>query len=245
MTPTIRRAWLAPMLLSAALMPLAGQADTITGSGRSAAEVRSVPAFEAIALTGSIDLRVHQGTPQSVEVSADDNLLPLLETTVDEGDQGPTLRVGFKRGGNISTRSPIRVSVVVPQLRALSGAGSGDMKIESFDTPSLRISLARSGDAEFNGLRTDDLGIGISGSGKVSGGGRALRLKVSIAGSGDVELFELQADDVSVKIAGSGEAEVNAHKQLSVRIAGSGDVSYRGDAALSASVAGSGSVQKK
>lgn len=237
--------WLAPWLLTLALVPLAGQAATNVGSGRAATETRALPAFEAIALAGSIDLRVRQGTPQTVQVSADDNLLPLLETTVESTSRGATLRIGWKRGESVSTRSRVTVDVVVPRLVALSGAGSGDMVAESFETPALQVSLAGSGDVRLPGLRAGELGIRISGSGDVGGSGQATKLTIAIAGSGDVKLAEMPADEVSVSIAGSGDAAVFAHKTLDVRIAGSGDVVYRGDAAVRASVAGSGSVRKQ
>ncbi len=245
MTPTIRTAWLAPALLCFALLPVASQADTTAGSGRIATETRSVPAFEAIALAGSIDLRVRQGAQHAVEVSADDNLLPLLETSVESTRKGATLRVGWKRGQSITTRSRVVVNVVIPQLSALSSAGAGDMTVESFDTPALQVSLAGAGDVKLPGLRSGELGIGISGSGSVAGSGQVTKLKISIAGSGDVKLADLQADEVTVKIAGSGDAAVVAQKTLGVSIAGSGDVTYRGDAVVKKSVMGSGSVTRK
>lgn len=245
MTPSIRTAWLAPVLLCVALLPPASQAATTVGSGRISTETRSVPAFESIALAGSIDLRVRQGVQHAVEVSADDNLLPLLETTVESTRKGATLRVGWKRGQSISTRSRVVVNVVTPRLSSLAGAGAGDLTVESFDTPALQVSLAGAGDLTLPGLRTGELGIDISGSGDVAGSGRATKLAISIAGSGDVKLADVQADDVTVKIAGSGDAAVQAQKTLDVSIAGSGDVTYRGNAVVRKSVRGSGSVTKQ
>jgi len=235
--------WLTPWLLTLALVPLAGQAAT--GSGRAVTETRALPAFEAIALAGSIDLRVRQGTPQSVQVSADDNLLPLLETAVETTNQGATLRIGWKRGETVSTRSRVTVDVVVPRLVALSGAGSGDIVAESFETPALQVSLSGSGDVRLPGLRAGELAVRIAGSGDVSGSGQASKLTIGIAGSGDVKLAELPAEEVTVKIAGSGDAEVHARRTLDVSIAGSGDVGYRGEAAVRSSVAGSGSITKR
>jgi hypothetical protein len=244
MTPTIRFALLGPAMLCMALLAMPAQAAT-TGSGRTATEMRSLPAFEAIAVAGSIDLRVRQGTTQTVEVSADDNLLPLLETVVEPTTRGATLRVRWKGSESITTRSRAAVDVVVPQLRSLAGAGAGDIRVDGFDTPALQISLAGSGDVKLVRLSTGELAIDISGSGSVEGSGQATRLKIGIAGSGDVELADLRADEVSIRSAGSGDAEVQAQKTLDVSIAGSGDVSYRGDAVVRQSVMGSGSVTKK
>ena len=175
-------------------------------------------------------------------MQADDNLLPLLQTTVEPTAQGATLRVGWQRGQSVSTRSPVLVTVVVLRLGSLALSGAGD---DSFETPALQLSLSGSGDVKLPNLRTGELGIRIAGSGDVGGSGQATKLKVSIAGSGDVKLADLQADEVSVKIAGSGDAAVFAQKTLDVSIAGSGDVSYRGDAVVRKSVAGSGSVTRK
>lgn len=254
-TVAARRAALATTLLGAlALAPLftptLAQAQNAQGSGTSASEMRNLAAFEAVATSGAMDLVLRQGAQQSVQVQADDNLLSLLETVVEPGRNGSTLKVRWKDQGwgwrNIQTRSKVLVTVVVPKLTGVSVAGSGDVRVESFNTPSLQLSLSGSGDARLEGLTTDELGVRVSGSGDVAGKGSASRVKVSIAGSGDVRLGEMRADDVTVSIAGSGDAAVHAQKTLSVSIAGSGDVLYSGDApVVKSSVAGSGSVRRK
>ena len=255
-----RRAALATTLLVALLLaqmfaPGQAQAASVQGSGNSATELRTLDTFEAVALSGAMDLVVRQGAQQSVQVQADDNLLPLLETVVEPGRNGSTLKVRWKREGvfsgwgsgsnGIQTRSKVLITVVVPKLSALAVAGSGDVRLETFNTPSLQLSMSGSGDARLNDLTTEELGVRISGSGDVSGKGSATRVKISIAGSGDVRLIEMRADDVSVSIAGSGDAAVFAQKALSVSIAGSGDVTYAGDAQVKSSVAGSGRVRRK
>jgi hypothetical protein len=218
----------------------AAQAAT-TGSGRSLSETRPVAEFTSIAVGGSIDVVVSQGEKTTLQVQADDNLLPLLETSVESG----RLKIGWKRGESVQHRNAVRVTVVTPKLTALSAAGSGDLKLQAFSTPALKLSVAGSSSASLAGLSTDDLGISIAGSGDVRGSGKAGKMKISIAGSGDVKLIELKADDVGVTIAGSGDAEVFARKTLNVSIAGSGDVVYAGDAVVKSSVAGSGSVKKR
>jgi hypothetical protein len=235
---------LAALTVAPLLLPLPALALTL-GSGHAASEQRQVAEFQAIALAGSMDLSVRQGVQPSVQVQADDNLLPLLETVVEPGSHGPTLQVRWKKGQDLSTRSRVKVTVVMPRLAALTAAGAGDLRVESFTTPALKVSLVGAGDLQLNNLHTDDLVVGLSGSGDVAGSGKATRLKVSIAGSGDVRLGDLQADDVSVSIAGSGDAAVNAQKSLDARIAGSGDVTYSGNATLKSSVAGSGSISRR
>jgi carbon monoxide dehydrogenase subunit G len=241
-----RRATLVtPALFCLVGLPLGARAAVTSGSGQAATETRSVAEFQAISLAGSIDLQVRQGAQQTLQVQADDNLIALLETLVEPTSHGPTLVVRWKPGQSLRTRAKVLVSVVLPRLTALSASGSGDMRIEPFNTPSLQVAISGSGDAQLVGLTTAELGVRIVGSGDVRGSGTAGRLKVSIAGSGDVRLADLRADDVTVSIAGSGDAAVNAQKSLDVKIAGSGDVTYTGNATLQRSVAGSGSVSKR
>ena len=229
-----------------ALLPMQAQAWGATqGSGRGATESRTVAEFQAVALAGDMDLIVRQGSSTAVQVEADDNLLPLLETVVENRDGAATLTIRWRKGEQIHTRSKTRVSLVTPRLTVLSLAGSGDAKLETFKTPSLKLSMSGSGDAQLNNLSTDELTIGMAGSGDVSGSGTAAKLSVSMAGSGDVSLKGLRADEVSVRIAGSGDASVNAQKTLDVGIAGSGDVVYVGDAAVKSRVAGSGGVVRR
>ena len=236
---------LLPALVCLTLVPVAAQAASLAGSGRSATESRSLADFQALALNGSMDMVVRQGAVQSVQVEADDNLLPLLETVVESTGQGATLLVRWKKGQSLHTRSKVLVTVVLPRLSALTSSGSGDIRVEAFNTPALKLSLSGSGDARLQGLSTEELGISIAGSSDVVANGSATRLKISIAGSGDVRMADLKSEEVTIAIAGSGDAAVNANKTLEVSIAGSGDVIYTGNAAVKSRVAGSGSVNKR
>lgn len=253
LNPSRRAALVTPLLMSLALAPIwvpmllpTPSLAATTGSGKSVSETRTVSEFQAISLGGSMDLVVRQGAQPSVQVQADDNVVSLLETVVEGGgDKGPTLQVRWKKGENLRLRSKVLVTVVTPKLTALTAAGSGDIKLETFSTPTLQLALSGSGDARLDSLTTEELGIRIAGSGDVTGKGSAGKLKVSIAGSGDVRLSDFRSDEVTVAIAGSGDAAVNAQKTLSVSIAGSGDVTYTGNATVKSSVAGSGSVTRK
>jgi hypothetical protein len=227
-------------------LPAAAWGERVTGSGKVVTETRQLGSFEGVALSGSMDLLVRQGATQVVEISADDNLLPLLETEVSGSGADARLQVRWKKGVSISTRTPTRVTVTVPRLTSLVASGSGDMRMERFETPALSVRVSGSSDTRFEQLFTESLDISISGSGDVDGVGRAKKLKISISGSGDVKLREMKSDEVSISIAGSGDASVHADKALEVRIAGSGDVTYTGNAStVSSKVAGSGSVNKR
>lgn len=225
--------------------PTAASAMTV-GSGKPASEVRAHSDFEAIALSGSFKLEVRQAAKESVTVSGDDNLLAMVETRVEAGNNGRTLVIRNKRGESYRTRGELKVTVEVVKLTAVASAGSGDLSIEGLKTPLLKLSVAGSSDATLRGLESEALTVSIAGSGNVKASGSVKKVRLSIAGSGDAALNELNADEVSVSVAGSGDAQVVANKSLTATVAGSGDIRYRGNATeLKTTVMGSGTIKKQ
>ncbi|MFT3817977.1 MAG: head GIN domain-containing protein [Rubrivivax sp.] len=217
-----------------------------TGSGRAGTESRSVSGFQAIAVSDAIELAVRQGSQEALTLSADDNLLPLIETAVEDGRHGRTLMIRLRRGESVHPRTPIKAVVDVLRLQALAVAGSGDVSVGALQTPALDLGLAGSADVRLQRLETERLAIRIAGSGDVQAAGSAAHLTLRIAGSGDAELAALVVDEASVSISGSGDAELTAQKSLAVTIAGSGDVTYGGAVtAVRSSVAGSGRVRRR
>lgn len=230
----------------ALLLPLAAARAAATGSGKAATERREVSGFSAIALRGGMDLVVRQAAREGVQVTADDNLLPLLQTTLEGSGESRTLVIQWARGENIRPRVRTLVMVDVVKLATLASSGSGDLVVERLKTAALALSISGSSDARLNSLDTEQLRLTVRGSGDVQASGRTGLLSVSIAGSGDVQAGELVADDVTISIAGSGDASVQANKTIAVSIAGSGDVEYAGAASITNSrIAGSGSVRRR
>lgn len=227
--------------LAGALMMTGAAAAGVTGSGKVISETRPVSAFHAVVLKGPMDLVLRQGAKEAVEVRGDDNLLPLVETTV----RGDTLEIAAKRGASYTTRNRLVVTVDLVTLKELALVGAGDASGEGLKAGQLKLRVEGAGDLRLHRLAAEALAIDLAGSGDVTVSGRTGKLSVAIAGSGDVVTRELEADDVSVSIAGSGGARVNARKTLAVSIAGSGDVDYTGEASVKASIAGTGSVQKR
>ncbi len=239
-----------PALLATALFAppapaLAWGKNSVVGSGKAASETRNVGDFQGVSVLGSMDVVVRQGPQAPVKVEADDNLLAIIETVVENGRDGPVLEVRTKRGTSYSSRSKILVTVTIPKLSVVAISGSGDARIESFTTGPLRLAVSGSGGIVMDKVTSDELTAAISGSGDIDGSGKTGKLGISIAGSGDVKLADLRADDVKIRIAGSGDAEVQAARTLDVSIAGSGDVLYSGEATVKSSVAGSGSIRKR
>ncbi|MFG6489912.1 head GIN domain-containing protein [Roseateles sp. BYS78W] len=221
-----------------------GSSERVTGNGDVATEVRDTGAFDGVALSGGFNVVIRQGKGGKVEVKADRNLLPYIETDVVDGSKGRTLRIGPRKNTSFSTSFTPSLVIEMPALRAVSVAGSGKVQVEAMKTGGVDADIAGSGDIRFAQLDAERLGMRVSGSGDIVAAGRCNNAHVSIAGSGDVRAVDLAADEVKVSIAGSGDAQVNAAKRLNVSIAGSGDVKYTGSPEITSSIAGSGKVRR-
>lgn len=217
-------------------------AAAVVGDGQYTSETRSVGDFQAITLSGGIALRLKQAESTRVTVRGDANVLPWVELNV---DAGKALRVGWKRGATVSTRSPVVVEVMAPTIRSVASAGSGDVDIDALKVARFALSVTGSGDVRARGLQHDELGISVSGSGDVKLAGQSGRVRISSSGSGDVDTAALAANEVTINIAGSGDASVQASRALTVSIAGSGHVVYGGFPVVVQAVAGSGSVRPR
>jgi len=70
-------------------------------------ETRAVTGFQAIASRLGVKILLRQGTREGLELSGEDNVLPLIETRVVDHGGVPTLEIGPKRGSMFTTRSPL------------------------------------------------------------------------------------------------------------------------------------------
>lgn len=241
-----RRHLLGAALATLTLAAAPAFAETVAGSGRMISETRAASGFSAIQLEASMRLVVRQSGSEAVQLRADDNLLPLIETFVESRGNRATLVIRWKRGTSIRDSGDIELVVDAAQVNGLSTSGSGSIEAAALRTDRLRLAVAGSGDIRVDELAADELDASIAGSGDVRVGGRAARIKVSIAGSGDADLSRLTADEAKVSIAGSGDVDVTADQTLSVSIAGSGDVRYGGQVtSVKSSIVGSGDVRRR
>ncbi|MFC5459131.1 head GIN domain-containing protein [Massilia niabensis] len=215
--------------------------EQVQGSGRIVKQERQVGNFKGLSLSVPAQVELRIGNTEGVTIEADDNLLPLLETVVEDG----TLEIRpARRNLNFRSKS-IRIVVQARSIERLSVGGSGSIDADALRTPRLTVEIGGSGSVNLKGVESDALAVAIGGSGALKAGrGTVGKLTVSIGGSGDVDLGRVQSTSAKVSVAGSGEATAWVRNELSVSIAGSGDVNYYGDPKVSTSTVGSGDVRR-
>lgn len=192
------------------------------GSGQLASESRPVTGFTKVELSGTGELTIEKTGTESLAISAEDNLLPLLTSEV----SGDTLVLGTKRNTEIVTTKPINYALTVKDLTGLTLSGSGNIRVSNLSTPKLTTK--------------------ISGSGTITASGTADDQDLDISGSGRYQADQLASKTLNAGISGSGTASVLVSDALDVRISGSGTLTYTGDPTrVTQDVSGSGKLIKQ
>ena len=189
------------------------------GSGNVITQSRNVSGFEAVSFEGVARLVLEQTGTESLTISADDNILPLLISEVREG----TLFLGFASDTNITDTEPIVFTLSVRTLTALTAAGVVEV--------------------DARGIDSNRLDVIVSGVSNVTAAGRADRQNVVVSGVSTYLAENLESRVVVVDVSGPSRVVVNVSEELRGRVDAPGSVEYIGDPTVD--VDGFGAVHKQ
>lgn len=191
--------------------------DAILGSGDLITQSRDVEPFTKVSSKGVFEVTILHGESQSVEITADNNIMNHVRTRVSNKE----LLLYLDDDKNYRDIT-IYANITVTQLNGIRNSGAGNMNIID--------------------LETDNFSIDNSGSADITIDGTATSLNVDNEGSGDIFGFDFLVDNCSVDIVGSGFLEIYCSDKLDVTIDGSGDVYYMGNPVIQSNIKGSGAV---
>ncbi len=198
-----------------------GEGPMINGSGSSKTEVRPVAAFSAIRLS-DVDARVviERTGKESLEVTADDNLVALFTSEVKDG----TLYLSVAKDKSMSGKRPL-YKVTVSDLRQLGVSGSGIVDATGLDGEGLAMSVAGSGE--------------ITAAGRIDGPDDLdQRQRIVQRGRPQGQARESRGPRIGRT---DGECERRTRRDVS----GSGSVLYVGSPKITSSISGSGSIKQR
>jgi hypothetical protein len=150
----------------------------VRGSGVAATQTRAVARFSSLDLAGDNNVTVIVGSPQSVVVRADSNLIGHVTTRVVAG----TLVIGDT--GSFTTRTPMSVDVSVPSLTALNLSGDGQAQLSQLIARTVHAVLTGSGLIQV--APTTSLDAAVPGTGAIIYSGNPPQVTTSITGTGTV-----------------------------------------------------------
>ena len=191
-----------------------------SGSGNVTRETRSVSGFSEVALSGTGNLTIRQTGSESLTIEAEDNVIPYIDTTVENN------RLSITTRNMIPTPTqPINYELTVKDLSALQLLGAGTI--------------------DASGISTDSLNATASGTGDIRVAGKVDSQDVTVLGAGSYKAGDLQSKQAKINISGAGNAIVNVSDELDAAISGAGSVEYIGNPTVNRNITGFGSVSRR
>lgn len=231
-------------LLSACQIPFVN-VSVIRGSGDITSESRDVEPFNEIRLEGAGQLVITQGDTQSLEISAEDNIMEELTSEI----VGDTLILGYRDQSWRRTVIPtevIRYEVNVTNLVNITLNGAGEVTMEDLETDSLEIAINGAGRIEINELTgVENLEVNITGAGTIALAGEADNQSITIDGAGNYRAGDLHAATTEIEINGLGNATVWTDETLDIAINGAGNLTYYGTPDVTQNITGAGDIDNR
>jgi hypothetical protein len=220
------------------------QQQKIEGNGNVKKETRQVNDFTGVLVSGSVNVDISYGDSKSITVEGDENILPYIETVVENGN----LLVKTKDKVNIRSKNKIIVRASLTTVTRLRVAGSGNITGNGNFSNDSKTEIAVSGSGNINvGMNSfNETKINISGSGNVTLRGKSTNnIDATISGSGNIDCAEVACNDVFAHVSGSGNIKVYANKSIDAKVSGSGNIYYKGSATnINLKSSGSGKIIK-
>jgi hypothetical protein len=200
--------------------------------------------FNAIKISGGIDLYLSQYETESIAVSASEEKYKEGIKTVVENN---TLKIYYDGdrnwgGGN----KKLKVYVSFKNLQKLQASGASDVQVAgTINVPSL--SLDMSGASNFKGaVKTSNLTIELSGASDATISGAAGSVTIQSSGASDVKGYDLVTEVCNAKASGASDIHITVNKELTASASGASDISYKGTAVIKDQhTSGASSIGKK
>jgi hypothetical protein len=175
-------------------------------------ETRAAQGFFGVSLSGAGRLVVEHAGAESLQITTDDNILPLVSSEVRDG----WLYISTEPGAAFLNPTELTYRVTVARLEAVRLAGSAS--------------------AEIDGVEAGSFSLEIAGAGRAVVTGRADVHDVSLAGAARYEAADLDSRTVRLDVGGSSQALVRAGERLEGRVGGTSTVEYLGNPVVAVEV---------
>lgn len=213
--------------------------ECINGSGHRVSENRKVGDFTRIDVSGGFKVTLKQDSSLAVNITADDNLLKYIKSSV----SGGKLRIYSKK--NFCNTGELLVTIGVRNLDEIKASGAVDVasdgKINTQD-----IDLKLSGVSKVT-LDLNAKNVRTEGSGAIELylKGQASSHDVDLRGSGKISALDFVVGNYTIQTSGVSDCEINVLQSLSVNSKGASSIKYRGNpSSVSNHKTGASSIEK-
>lgn len=203
------------LLVAAALCVAAAaraQKETVEGNGKVITKEVPVSSYESLKASGVYELKLSQGSAESVKIEADENLLSYFNVH----NEGKQLVIEMKNAKNLKPKSKMKVYVSFKALKNMDLNMVGNVKTEApLVFTDLSLTNNSVGHVDLS-LSATNLNLKNNSVGQVKLVGKAEKAVIKNNGVGHLEAGDFVVQTVQIDNDGVGGAEVNAEKELNV-----------------------------
>jgi hypothetical protein len=207
------------------------------GSGRDATQAREVGAFKRLQVQGGIQATVTQGV-RAVSITADDNLLSLIETRV----EGDVLIIRTKEGSSISTSKGLRAAISNDVLEGVQAGGGSTVSGPATAASTWKAEATGGSRITLTGLSTTAAVLVASGGSTLSIAGTAIDLTLSASGGSTGNLSDLSATRITLDVGGGSTVKLGAAESVTGSASGGSTVTIRSARSVTVDATGGSSV---
>jgi hypothetical protein len=212
-----------------------------------------LPEFHSIYVNSNYTVYLKQTNKQEVTVEALTEIYQLTDIKVENGillinvDRKPDSpnKSIWAKIDDIKLNPTMKVYASVKSINELRVNGGGRIISEnSLATDNLVLGVAGSGSIDLD-LKGGQVKSEVSGSGTLAIKGYASTNDIVMSGSGNLNAFDCELENATVKMSGSGVCEIKVMNTLDAAVLGSGIVKHKGNTKnLSKKLFGSGNIER-
>jgi len=197
--------------------------SAISGSGHLVSRIKSVEGFTQVDVSNAFKVSISHGSRQSVSITADDNVMELIEVE----RRGDTLSIGLQAGDY--EKVTLEGKIEMPELKGLQFSGATRGTISGFSSAN-ELSVGLSGASILEGdLEGKHADLRLSGASRVKLSGTVERLLINGSGASGFDLAAFTVARAEVSLSGASRATVKATQSLDgVTLSGASVLSYLG-----------------
>jgi hypothetical protein len=194
--------------------------DVADGSGDLATETREVAGFSRVVLSGVGRLIINHTGEESLRITAEDNILPLLQSEV----VGDSLILGPAPNTSINSTKTITYRLNVITLKGLDVSGVTVVDVTGIDTSVFKVN--------------------VTGVSNVEVAGAVDRQEVTTSGTSAYLARDLSSRIAEVNVTGLSRAVLRVSERITGVVSGFGVLDYFGNPAVQVTVSGFAEVNR-
>jgi hypothetical protein len=190
-----------------------------------------IEGFNALDLSGVMNVRIQRGNNFAVDLGSDNELKKRYDVYMD----GETLVISYDDNRKFfwnnkfwSDADEIQIKITMPSLNNIQITGAGKVSINGFDEEEMDIEMTGAIVADAD-MRVSNLDIDLTGASSIDLKGEGSFLEANVTGASAIKAYGYEVEEATVEAHGASTAKVNVTKRIEITEGIASNVSYRGN----------------